>query len=41
MQDLDLLRRAFVLMCQVKAMSSTYENNRSVCSYVHSTSRGH
>jgi len=28
-------------MCQVKAMAETYEANRSVCKYVHSTSRGH
>ncbi|MET0394799.1 MAG: thiamine pyrophosphate-dependent enzyme [Chitinophagaceae bacterium] len=28
-------------MCQVKAMAETYENNRGVCKYVHSTSRGH
>ncbi|MBM3413491.1 MAG: tungsten formylmethanofuran dehydrogenase [Bacteroidetes bacterium] len=41
MQDLSLLRRAFTLMCQVRAMASTYEANRSICTYVHSTSRGH
>jgi 2-oxoisovalerate dehydrogenase E1 component len=28
-------------MCQVKEMAGTYEANRSVCKYVHSTSRGH
>lgn len=28
-------------MCQVKTMAATYEANRSVCKYVHSTSRGH
>ena len=28
-------------MCRMKAMSETYEANRSVCKYVHSTSRGH
>lgn len=28
-------------MCEVKAMADTYEANRSVCKYVHSTSRGH
>jgi 2-oxoisovalerate dehydrogenase E1 component len=28
-------------MCQVKAMADIYEANRSVCKYVHSTSRGH
>ena len=28
-------------MCTAKAMAETYENNRSICKYVHSTSRGH
>ncbi len=28
-------------MCQAKAMASIYEANRSICKYVHSTSRGH
>jgi 2-oxoisovalerate dehydrogenase E1 component len=28
-------------MCTAKAMAETYENNRPVCKYVHSTSRGH
>ena len=28
-------------MCQAKAMAETYEANRSICKYVHSTSRGH
>ena len=28
-------------MCEAKAMADTYENNRPVCKYVHSTSRGH
>ena len=28
-------------MSQVKAMAETYEANRSICKYVHSTSRGH
>ena len=28
-------------MCQIKTMAETYEANRSVCKYVHSTSRGH
>ncbi|HUQ65543.1 MAG TPA: thiamine pyrophosphate-dependent enzyme [Flavitalea sp.] len=35
------LLSAFRHMCAVKAMSETYENNRQVCHYVHSTSRGH
>ena len=28
-------------MCTAKAMADTYEANRTVCKYVHSTSRGH
>ncbi len=28
-------------MCTAKAMAGTYEDNRSICKYVHSTSRGH
>ncbi len=28
-------------MCTAQAMASTYEQHRSICQYVHSTSRGH
>lgn len=28
-------------MCTARAMADTYEENRSICKYVHSTSRGH
>ena len=28
-------------MCTAREMAATYENNRSICKYVHSTSRGH
>ncbi len=28
-------------MSQVKAMAETYDANRTICKYVHSTSRGH
>lgn len=28
-------------MCTAKAMAETYEANRAICKYVHSTSRGH
>lgn len=28
-------------MCTAKAMADTYEDNRPICKYVHSTSRGH
>jgi 2-oxoisovalerate dehydrogenase E1 component len=37
----DILLKAYKLMCTAKAMADTYENNRYVCKYVHSTSRGH
>jgi len=37
----DILLKAYRLMCIAKAMADTYENNRSICKYVHSTSRGH
>ncbi|MCS6990787.1 MAG: thiamine pyrophosphate-dependent enzyme [Chitinophagales bacterium] len=36
-----LLLRAYELMCCVKYMAQTYDENRSICKYVHSTSRGH
>src|SRR6185436_1611431 len=32
---------AYRLMCAAKIMATTYEENRSICRYVHSTSRGH
>ncbi len=41
MQSKDILLRAYRLMMTAKAMADIYENNRSVCKYVHSTSRGH
>ena len=37
----DILLKAFRLMCTAQSMTDTYENNRAVCRYVHSTSRGH
>lgn len=37
----DILIRAYRLMCTAKAMAETYEANRQICKYVHSTSRGH
>lgn len=33
--------RAFRIMCLVKHMALTYDENRQICKYVHSTSRGH
>jgi 2-oxoisovalerate dehydrogenase E1 component len=37
----DLLLAAYRYMCCVQQMADTYERNRTVCKYVHSTSRGH
>jgi 2-oxoisovalerate dehydrogenase E1 component len=39
--DTDILLKAYKLMCTAKAMADTYEDNRQICKYVHSTSRGH
>ncbi len=36
-----LLLRAYRLMCMASAMTEKYEANRTICKYVHSTSRGH
>ena len=36
----DLLT-AWRLMCEAGSMAATYEANRAICKYVHSTSRGH
>ncbi len=36
-----ILLKAYSLMSQAKAMAETYEANRAICKYVHSTSRGH
>ncbi len=41
MNDAGILLRAFEYMCRARAMAATYEQNRSVCKYVHSTSSGH
>ncbi|MCX6352140.1 MAG: thiamine pyrophosphate-dependent enzyme [Bacteroidetes bacterium] len=39
--DTALLLKAYRLMCAEKAMADTYEKNRDITKYVHSTSRGH
>src|SRR6185437_13435731 len=39
--DNEILLKAYRLMCTAGAMDSIYEANRSICKYVHSTSRGH
>src|ERR1700742_4337079 len=41
MITVDILLKAYRLMCMASEMAVTYENNRPVCKYVHSTSRGH
>jgi 2-oxoisovalerate dehydrogenase E1 component len=41
MTDINILLKAFRAMSLVKKMADTYESNRPVCKYVHSTSRGH
>src|ERR1700712_1152150 len=41
MTDAGVLIRAFTLMTRARAMAATYEQNRQICKYVHSTSSGH
>ena len=41
MIDKETLLNAYRLMCAASAMAETYEANRAICKYVHSTSRGH
>jgi 2-oxoisovalerate dehydrogenase E1 component len=41
MIDAGILLRAFTLMSTARAMAETYEQNRSICKYVHSVSSGH
>jgi 2-oxoisovalerate dehydrogenase E1 component len=41
MMDAGILIRAFEQMCRARAMAATYEQNRSICKYVHSVSSGH
>lgn len=41
MIDKEIVLNAYRLMCAASAMADTYENNRTICKYVHSTSRGH
>jgi 2-oxoisovalerate dehydrogenase E1 component len=39
--DKEILLNAYRLMCTAGAMAKIYEENRQVCKYVHSVSRGH
>jgi 2-oxoisovalerate dehydrogenase E1 component len=41
MVTIDILLKAWRLMCTAVEMASIYETNRPLCKYVHSTSRGH
>src|SRR5580765_7463551 len=41
MTDSAILIKAYKLMCTARAMASLYEQNRTVCKYVHSVSTGH
>ena len=41
MMEKDILLEAYRLMCTSNAMATIYEANRNICTYVHSTSRGH
>lgn len=41
MVNKEILIEAYTLMCTAKAMAETYDANRPICKYVHSTSRGH
>lgn len=41
MVEPEILLDAYRLMCTSAAMNDTYERNRNICKYVHSTSRGH
>src|SRR5690606_39849720 len=41
MIDLQIFITAYRLMFTAKTMAETYEANRQICQYVHSTSRGH
>ena len=39
--DKSIALKAYRMMMMAKNMADTYENNRTLCRYVHSTSRGH
>lgn len=41
MLDSAILLKAWQLICTARSMAEIYENNRQVCKYVHSTSKGH
>ncbi|MFZ4058669.1 MAG: alpha-ketoacid dehydrogenase subunit alpha/beta, partial [Ferruginibacter sp.] len=41
MPDHHVLLDAYRYLCTARAMAETYEANRAICKYVHSTSKGH
>jgi 2-oxoisovalerate dehydrogenase E1 component len=41
MLNTEILLKAYRLMATAKLMAETYDANRQICKYVHSTSRGH
>ncbi len=41
MLDKEILLKAYASMCTTKRMAEIYDENRQICKYVHSTSRGH
>ncbi|MEP6512503.1 MAG: thiamine pyrophosphate-dependent dehydrogenase E1 component subunit alpha, partial [Parafilimonas sp.] len=41
MLERTLAAKAFHIMAMARSMANIYENNRQVCKYVHSTSKGH
>lgn len=41
MIDKEILLKAYATMCTSKRMAEIYDENRQICKYVHSTSRGH
>ena len=41
MFDTKILTKAWRLMCTARAIAEIYDNNRQICKYVHSTSKGH
>ncbi|HQY50929.1 MAG TPA: thiamine pyrophosphate-dependent enzyme [Ignavibacteria bacterium] len=41
MTDKKILLKAFASMCTSKKMAEIYDDNKQICKYVHSTSRGH
>jgi len=41
MVDVNVLIKAFTIMCKAKSMANIYDENKTITKYVHSTSRGH